>query len=160
MRMKKGLAKAESPMRVPCSRSLFVVLVAAVYLAACANAPTQEMSDARQAINSARSADAAAYAPSSMDSAERLLDLAEQSLKQGSFDAARNDALEARQAAMKARKVAVAITEARAAMEKAKNKGSASLVVEGLLDEAQAAGQQGDESRAWELATEAMRRLQ
>ena len=32
--------------------------------------------------------------------------------------------------------------------------------VERLVDEAQEAGREGDESRAWELATEAKRRLQ
>jgi Domain of unknown function (DUF4398) len=140
---------------------LATVLLTTLYVGACANAPSQEMSDARQAINSARSADAAAYAPHSMDNAERLLEQAEQSLKQGHYDAARDDALEARQSAMKARDVAVAISEARAAVQQAKAKGGGSLlVVEGLVDEAQAAGEQGDESRAWELATEAKRRLQ
>jgi len=153
------LPTAELPMRVPVLRLIPAVLAVLITVAACTNAPTQEMSDARQAISSARSADAAAYAPRSMDSAERLLDKAEQSLKQGRFDVARDDALEARQAAMKAREVAVAIGEARTAMNEAKAKGSASLVVEGLIEEAQAAGKKGDESRAWELATEAKRRL-
>ena len=143
-------------MRVPDLRPLAGALV----LAACASAPTQEMSDARQAINSARSADAAVYAPRSLDSAERFLGHAAQSLKQGRYDVARDDALEARQAAMKAREVAVAIADARAAVEEAKAKGSAWLSVERLVDEAQTAGQQGDESRAWELATEVTRRLQ
>jgi len=147
-------------MRVPQLRSLFPVFLAAVIFSACANAPTQEMSDARQAITSALGADAAAYAPRSMGSAEQLLEQAELSLKQGRYDVARNDALEARQAAMKAREVAVAITEARAAMSEARAKGMVSSAVEGLIDEAQAAGKQGDESRAWELATEAKRRLQ
>jgi hypothetical protein len=158
--MKYWLPTAESPMRLPHFRSSVTALVAAVVVAACANAPSQEMSDARQAINSARSADAAAYAPHSMDSAERLLDNAEQSLKLGRYDAARDAALEARQAAMKAREVAVAISEALAAVQEAKARGADSTLVEGLINEAQAAGEQGDESRAWELATEAKRRLQ
>ncbi len=141
-------------------RLLASTLAAAVLVGACTSAPTQEMSDARQAIYSARSADAAVYAPRSMDSAERLLGQAEQSLKQGRYDVARDDALEARQAAMKARQVAVAIADARAALEHAKTRGNAWVSVEVLIDEAQTAGQQGDESRAWELATEAKRRLQ
>lgn len=147
-------------MCVPRFRSLAAVLVAAVLVLACAGAPTQEMSDARQAINSARSAEAANYAPHSMGSAERLLDQAEQSLKEGRYDVARDDALESRQAAMKAREVAVAIADAQAAVAEAKSKGSAWVSVEALIDEALAAGQQGDETRAWELATEAKRRLQ
>lgn len=158
--MKRTPPIAELPMCVRYFRLLASTLVAAVFVAACTSAPTQEMSDARQAIYSARSADAAAYAPRSMDSAERLLGQAEQSLKQGRYDVARDDALEARQAAMKARQVAVAIADARAALEHAKTRGNAWVSVEVLIDEAQTAGQQGDESRAWELATEAKRRLQ
>ena len=148
------------PMCMPRLRSCLAVLVLAISAAACTSVPTQEMSDARQAINSARDADAAAYAPRSMDSAERLLDDAERSLKQGRYDVARDEALEARQAAMKARDVAVAIADARAAVEEAKAKGGATPSIERLIDEAQTAGQEGDESRAWELATEAKRRLQ
>jgi hypothetical protein len=148
------------PKRVSRFRSLAAALIAAVVVVACAGAPTQEMSDARQAINSARGAAAADYAPNSMGSAEQLLDQAEQSLKEGRYDVARDDALEARQAAMKAREVAVAITDARAAVAEAKAKGISSVSVEALVDEAEAAGQQGDETRAWELATEAKRRLQ
>ena len=135
-------------------------ILTAVFLCACASVPNQEMSDARQAVFSARGADASAYAPRSMESAERLLDDAEQSLKQGRYDAARDDALEARQAAMKARQVAVAIAQARAAVEDAKATGDAWASAEGLVTEAQAAGQRGDESRAWELALEAKRLLE
>ena len=116
------------------------------------------MIEARQAINSARSADAAAYAPRSTNSAEQLLGHAEQSIEQGRYDIARDDALEARQAATKARGGGgVAIAHARVAAQE--TRGSAWLGVERLIDEAQAAGQQGDESRAWELATESKRRL-
>lgn len=147
-------------MRVPESRSLAAVLALTFLVFACTTAPTQEMSDARQAINSARSADAGAYAPRSMDNAERMLDLAEQSLKQGRYDVARDEALEARQAAIKARQVAVAIADARAAVDAAKTRGGAWVDVERLIEEAQEAGRQGDESRAWELATQARRRLQ
>jgi len=135
-------------------------ILTAVFLCACASVPNQEMSDARQAVFSARGADASAYAPRSMESAEQLLDDAEQSLKQGRYDAARDDALEARQAAMKARQVAVAIAQARAAVEDAKARGDAWASAEGLVTEAQAAGQRGDESRAWELALEAKRLLE
>ena len=148
-------------MRVlPFRRSIIAAFVLALSAVACTRVPTQEMSDARQAINSARSAQAATYAPYSMDNAKRLLSHAEQSLKQHQYEMARDDALEARQAAMKARQVAVAIADARAAVEEAKARGSAWSGVAQLVDEAQAAGLEGDESRAWELATEAKRRLQ
>jgi hypothetical protein len=160
LRMRRTLPTAEFPRTVLHLRLLAGALVTAILLAACASLPTQEMSDARQAVFSARNADASAYAPRSMDNAEQLLDRAERSLKQGRYDVARDDALEARQAAMKARQVAVAIAEARAAVEDAKAKGGAWTSAEGLIDAAQAAGRQGDESRAWELAMEAKRLVQ
>ena len=147
-------------MRVRRIPSVFIIALLALVSAACTSAPTQEMSDARQAINAARDAEAEAYAPRSLDSAERLLDNAQASLKAGDYNLARNDALEARQAAIKAREVAVAIVEARHAVEEAKVKGGAWEPAKDLLDEAKAAGQQGDEGRAWELATEVKRRLQ
>jgi len=146
-------------MRFPRLRSLAAVSVVALATIACTTPPSQEMSDARQAINSARNADAADYAPRSLGSAERLLDDAEVSLKQGQYDMARDEALEARQAAMKAREVAVAIADAQAAVDKAKANGGAFAEVERLVEEARSAGREGDESRAWELATEAQRRL-
>ena len=158
--MKYPLATAELPEPVAHFRLAASALVAAVFIVACASAPTQEMSDARQAVFSARDADASDFAPRSMDSAEQLLDRAQQFLKQGRYDVARDDALEARQAAMKARQVAVAITEARVAVADAKAKGGAWSSAESLIDEAQAAGRQGDESRAWELAMEAKRLVQ
>ncbi len=148
-------ANSAGPVRQLCL--LAGAMLTALFLSACASVPSQEMSDARQAVFSARDADALAYAPRSMESAEQLLDDAEQSLKQGRYDAARDDALEARQAAMKARQVAVAIAEARAAVEDAKARGGAWASAHGLVTEAQAAGRQGDESRAWELALEAKR---
>jgi hypothetical protein len=164
--MKYPLPTNELPGLAARFRLAASALVAAVFIVACTSAPTQEMSDARQAVFSARDADAPDLAPRSMDSAEQLLDRAQRFLKQGRYDVARNDALEARQAAMKARQVAVAITEARVAVEdakakgKGKGKGSAWLSAESLIDEAQAAGQQGNESRAWELAMEAKRLVQ
>jgi hypothetical protein len=158
--MKIAFPTAELSGLVPRLRLVASALAAAIVLAACASAPTQEMSDARQAVYSARDADASDFAPRSMDSAEQLLARAQQSLKQGRYGVARDDALEARQAAMKARQVAVAIIEARVAVADAKAKGSAWSSAESLIDEAQAAGRQGDESRAWELAREAKRLVQ
>jgi hypothetical protein len=160
LRMKRTPPTAYSAGLVRQLRLLASAILTAVFMVACASVPSQEMSDARQAVFSARDARAATYAPRSMESAEQLLDNAERSLKQGQYDAARDDALEARQAAMKARQVAVAIAEARTAVEAAKSRGGAWASAERLVAEAQAAGQQGDESRAWELALEAKRLIE
>lgn len=73
---------------------------------ACAVAPVQEMSDARQAISAARSAGAEQSARDKLDQAENLLKKAEDDLSAGAYDKARTNAAAARDAAMKARGVA------------------------------------------------------
>ncbi|HRP88279.1 MAG TPA: DUF4398 domain-containing protein [Gammaproteobacteria bacterium] len=71
-------------------------------LAACASAPVQEMSDARQAIHAAEEAGAAAYAPEALQDAKRLLTSAERKLQREAFQSARIDAREARRRAAEA----------------------------------------------------------
>ena len=75
-------------------------------LAACATAPVQEMSDARQAIRSAEAVGAAQRSPDSLTAAHRLLRKAQTSLEAGAYDQARQDALDARVQAIKARETA------------------------------------------------------
>lgn len=142
------------------SKFLLLLLCPLLVLAACTSAPTQEMSDARQAISAARDADAQTYAPRSLDSAERLLGDARQSLEAGRFERARDDALAARDAAMKARLVAIVIGETRAALREAEASGAVALHrSESLLRAAEEAARQGDEGRALELARQARREL-
>lgn len=64
-------------------------------LAACAGAPVQEMSNARQAIKAARDA-ALSTPPPSLIEAEQLLNRAEDSLQKRAYKAARRDAIAAR----------------------------------------------------------------
>ena len=142
------------------ARKLLAAVAPALLVAACAGVPTQEMSDARQAISAARGADAASIAPRSMDSAERLLSDAKSSLRAGEYDIARNDAMAARRAAMLAREVAVVIADTRVALAEAKSRGIDSRVSEQLLDEAEAAARRGEEGRAMALATQARQRLE
>lgn len=73
----------------------------------CTTIPTQEMSDARQAVQAAREANAAQLAPEVMGDAETLLDKAKQALDAGAYEQARSEALAARREAIKARSEAL-----------------------------------------------------
>ena len=66
-----------------------------VMLVACAGAPVQEMSNARQAIRAARDAGAAKMAPSTLSEAEKLLQRAEQNLQNRAYRDARRNAVAA-----------------------------------------------------------------
>lgn len=72
----------------------------------CANAPVQEMSDARQAVRSAEEAGAMRYSPQQLQAALQLLEQAQSSLEAGAYLSARRLALEAREKAIQARKEA------------------------------------------------------
>jgi hypothetical protein len=66
-------------------------------LAACAGAPVQEMSNARQAIKAARDATGLSRAtPASLIEAESLLNRAEDNLQKRAYKQARRDAIAAR----------------------------------------------------------------
>lgn len=75
-------------------------------LVACASAPVQEMSDARQAIQAAHAAGAERAARETLYSARSLLEQAERELESGRFREARRNALGARAQAVLAREQA------------------------------------------------------
>lgn len=75
-------------------------------LSACASAPVQEMSDARQAIQAAYAAGADRVARDTLLSARSLLEQAERELESGRYREARRNALDARTKAMLAREQA------------------------------------------------------
>jgi hypothetical protein len=77
-------------------------LLALLIVAACASAPVQEMSDARQAIQAAEEAGAAQHAPEELEDAKALLSSAERKLQKAAYNGARNDAREARRRAAEA----------------------------------------------------------
>ncbi len=84
-------------------RNFCSLLCATIILAACAVAPVQEMSNARQALEAARSAGADQRAPMSYQHAESLLKKAEDDLAAHEYSSARTNADAARDAAIKAR---------------------------------------------------------
>jgi predicted S18 family serine protease len=87
----------------PFTLRLWTVLVLlSMGLTACAGAPVQEMSNARQAIKAARDAGADKAAPDKLTEAEALLERAEQSLQKRDYRDARRDAIAARSKASQA----------------------------------------------------------
>lgn len=90
----------------PVYRCLTGLLLAGL-LSACATAPVQEMSDARQALQAARDAGAERAAPELLQGAASALDQAEQELNAGSYIEARKQADIARDKAIAARKKAL-----------------------------------------------------
>lgn len=78
-------------------RCLTILMLGSMGLVACAGAPVQEMSNARQAIKAARDAAGGSVAtPASLMEAEALLIRAEDSLQKRAYKAARRDAIAAR----------------------------------------------------------------
>jgi hypothetical protein len=78
------------------------ITVVAWSLAACAGAPVQEMSDARQALRAAQAAGADEYAPAPLAEAERLVGVAQAELEQRDYRSAQQAAVEARKQALQA----------------------------------------------------------
>ncbi|MGD8941061.1 MAG: DUF4398 domain-containing protein [Gammaproteobacteria bacterium] len=75
-------------------------------ITACATAPVQEMSDARQAIQAAKSVGADEFSQSNLVEAKKLLKKAEHALHSGEYKQARVNALAAKEEAMQAQQYA------------------------------------------------------
>jgi nucleoid-associated protein YgaU len=114
-------------------------------IAGCATAPTQEMSDARQAVQSAREAGANTHAPVALDNAEKQLSQAERELQVHKYKRARNDATNAKQSAVKARNMALAISQAKDTVELAEQMGALSDATREWMTKAEAAATAGKE---------------
>ena len=83
-----------------------LLLSAALLLGACASAPIQEMSDARQAIQAAKSIGASEENQANLNKATQFLKQAEEALEVGEYKQARVHALAARQEAIQAQQFA------------------------------------------------------
>jgi len=82
-------------------------------VAACAGAPVQEMSDARQAIRAAQAAGAEERAPAELERAKSLIDEAQPHLQRREYRDAGRVAEEARQEAVHALEISRAASQAR-----------------------------------------------
>ncbi len=132
-------------------------LAASLLLGGCATSgpPTQEMSDARQALDAARQVNAASHVPETLQDAQSLLSQAEEKLGEGAFAQAQHDALAAKAGATKARTMASAISEAKAALREAEAVDALSGGAMGLLQQAEAAALADDDKATVRLAREA-----
>lgn len=125
----------------------------------CATAPpTQEMSDARQALDAARQAEATRHAPDALEGAENLLSQAEDKLGAGAFTQAQRTALAAKEEATKARTMASAISAAKVVLGDAAAIDALSPEAQALLEQAEAAAKVDDDKNAVRLAGEAVQR--
>lgn len=82
-----------------------LLLAVLMVLTACAVAPVQEMSNARQAVAAAEQGGAAKSAPRHLALAKRLLEAAQTALDNRQYTTAREDAAHARQEAVKALRI-------------------------------------------------------
>ncbi len=122
-------------------------------------APTQEMSDARQALQAARQAGAAHYAPENLGDAQRRLTEAERAIGNNDYKLARAKALAVKEQAVAARNIALAIGAATEAVDAARGSGAAGWrEAREMLERAQVAAKSGDSASAAKLA-EAAKKL-
>ena len=87
------------------------LLLCAAFVAGCAGAPVQEMSNARQAVRAAERAGAQQHAPQLMLEAKQALRSAESYLREGEYRTAREQAEQARTKAVEARRMAEAVAK-------------------------------------------------
>lgn len=144
------------------NRQLAKLLVISIIfvLTSCAVAPTQEMSDARQAVQAARDAGAPQNAPQALAQAEKLLITAEQQLTNRTFREARGSAVAAKEQAIDARQLAQAIGAAKTAISKALAVEALSPDITGLLEKAMSLAEKGDKKAALEAAQAAQTRAE
>ncbi len=126
-----------------------------VLLTACASAPTQEMSDARQALKAAHDVGAPEHAREKMQHAEALLNKAERELASGDFSDARNDATAARAEAIKAQDIAQVMSATKLALLNAIEQGRLSDEATALYDQAVVAADENRIHEAIRLANKA-----
>jgi len=136
-------------------------LVAVVaLLSACATAPTQEMSNARQSVQAAQEVGAEEFAARNLDVAREYLARAERELELRYFARARHDAIVAKSEAIKAHNVALALQSAQEALERSSAAPEVRAGAETLFREAMDAARQGRDRRAVRLAEDARRMLE
>lgn len=136
-------------------RPSLVTLIVITIMVGCAYVPTQEMSDARQAIKAAREVKAIAYVPANLTVAEQSLTTAEHYLEASQFNQARLNAKLATEQAVNAYKMTVALTRANTMRQSLTKIGYATQTVNDLLEQAMASAQQQEVDKTITLANEA-----
>ncbi len=140
---------------VSLSKIKYLFIVGMALLAGCAGAPTQEMSDARQAVSAAHDVGAAEHARENVQHAEALLNKAEHEFKRGDFGGARDDAEAARVEAIKAQDIAQVMSATKRALQQATARGVLSGEATQLFEQAITAADDQKVHEAIRLANEA-----
>jgi hypothetical protein len=133
---------------------LINLLVLQTILTSCASLPTQEMSDARQAIKAAHGAKAELYVPGGLLHAEQDLSQAEQDLAQGQFQQARHHALLAKKRAVTAYEASMTLEHAKIIWQTITDLDQ--HATNQTLVQAEAVALQGDVDNLLQLATVAL----
>jgi hypothetical protein len=139
--------------------SLTNLLVLQTVLIGCASLPTQEMSDARQAIKAAHGVKAEVYVPGGLLHAEQDLSQAEKDLAQGQFKQARRHALLAKQRAVIAYEASMALEHAKVIWQTIANLDQ-NMSHNAALRQAETASLQGDAENILNLSTVALQQGQ
>lgn len=129
-----------------------------VLVSACATAPIQEMSNARQSVQAAHEAGAGEFASYNLQAARDYLTRAERELELRYFSRARHDAIVAKSEARKAHEVAQALQQAQATLAVSEADEEALAEARTLLVEAMDAARAGRDRQAIRLARDAERR--
>lgn len=138
-------------------RHRLIALLCSAFLASCASLPpTQEMSDARQALQTAEEIGARQILEARMQRVESLLRRAEQRLSVREYGLARGDALAARQNASRIRAIVWSIKQAQEAMASLTADDPRRPEVKRLIDTAITAARDGEDEHAIELSRRAM----
>lgn len=142
---------------VDCFKAAGRGLAAALLLSlfACVTIPIQEMSDARQAINSAEDAGAEQWAPTSLMSAQKLLLIAEEALSSENYAQARETAAAARSKGLQARRLAASFEVVSGLLDDAERIGAEQSSARPLFEQALDTSRAGDEQQAALLVAQA-----
>jgi hypothetical protein len=130
------------------ARAAVAIAFLAAALGGCASVPSQEMSDARRALDAARAARAAELVPEVMARADGALADASDALRRGDFERARARADAARESAIVARRLAIRIDAVDAELRAARDAGRPWEGAHDLLVHARRVAEEGDVERA------------
>ena len=136
-----------------------LIIAVVVSLVACASAPVQEMSDARQALDAAHDAKADRLMPSAYREAVGYLNDASRMLYFGQYDYARQQALKAGEKAQVLRELAAGLQAAMQVVSKVKIRDERWNEAHNLLRTARKAAAEGWLDEARQLIEYALRRI-
>ena len=129
-------------------------------LGACMSVPSQEMSDARRALDAAVHADARRLLPITIGRASATLDRANDALRAGQYDEARVLARAAQDEAIAARQLAIRLVQIRQGLAEVRDQGQEWRHIEQLVQRALALARAGDTGGALLTSEQAQAALQ